>query len=805
MSMPAKPLIIAEKPSAARAIAEALGGFATREGYLESPQYLLSWAIGHLVEQMSPDDYDPRWKRWSLEALPMLPAAFGVKVVPKTRSQFETVARLARTAAELINACDAGREGELIFRYICQAAGVRRPTQRLWVSSLTREAIRKAFASLRPQAEYDRLYQSALCRAQGDWLVGMNATRAFTVKWGELLSVGRVQTPTLALIVRREREIEAFVPHQYWEVWAEFATTDRRTYGGKFIGPDGDRLPRAEDAQAVADRVKGQPGLVESVDEKPGVERPPQLYDLTTLQREANRRFGLTAAATLKAAQSLYEDKLITYPRTDSRYLTRDLVQSLPGIVQAVGGQSEFRGLAQGADLALVHGGNRRVVDDGKVSDHHAIIPTAERAGALSGAAAKVYGMVVRRFLAQFYPDARYLDVEVITRVAAHPDRFRSHGRQVLVPGWRVVEQEVTGRKQEDADEEQLSPLPPLAVGDGVLTRSVDVKEKTTKPPRRYSEAGLLAAMEFAGKEITDEALKEAMKGHGLGTPATRAAIIERLKDVGYIVPEKKALVPTPKGRELVQRAESAGAQVLLSAELTGDWEKRIADIQAGSYEPERLMGQIRDLATQVVHWVKQAEGGAAPKRQQRAARSGAEPSGERDLPPYAAKCPRCGRAVVKGSKGWVCANADCAIRVPGFLCGKVIDTTLAMALLQKGKTPLITGFTSPRTGKVFSAFLVLKEGKVEFEFPVSTPPKASGYKRSGYAAAPADKPVGKTGSRRGGEVDPGERTAATKTGSRKTGGRTSGGAGTRTGGTAGTRVGRRASRAPEPAGGSPE
>ena len=417
--MPAKskPLIIAEKPSAARAIAEALGGFSRQNGYLESDRYLLSWALGHLVEQQAPEDYNPRWKRWSLESLPLLPEAFRLKVVGKTRAQYETLVRLARTAPELINACDAGREGELIFRYICQAAGLERPSRRLWVSSLTREAIRQAFAALRPQADYDRLYQSALCRSQGDWLVGLNATRAFTVRWGDLLSVGRVQTPTLALVVRREREIESFVPETYWEVVAQFALDGRRAYRGKWFGPEGQTRLSRETAEAVAARVEGKPAQVESAEEKTVGDRPPQLYDLTSLQREANRRYGLTAAATLKAAQSLYEDKLITYPRTDSRHLTRDLIGTLPGVLQALGTQPAYQSLAAGADPRRIHPGNRRVVDDARVTDHHAILPTRERPRELSGAPAKVYDLVVRRFLAQFYPDARYLEAEVVTRV----------------------------------------------------------------------------------------------------------------------------------------------------------------------------------------------------------------------------------------------------------------------------------------------------------------------------------------------------------------------------------------------------
>jgi len=804
MGIESRPLIIAEKPSAARAIAEALGGFSTREGYMQSAHYTLSWALGHLVEQLAPEEYDPKWKRWSLESLPMVPERFGLKVVAKTGGQFRVLTKLMAAAPSLINACDAGREGELIFRYICDMAGAQQPSQRLWVSALTREGIKRAFAGLRPQAEYDRLYRSALCRSQGDWLIGMNATRAFTVKWGELLSVGRVQTPTLALLVRREREIETFVPEAYWEVFGRFATPDGREYQGKWFGPDGDRLAKGDEAKAIALRTEAQSGHVESAEAKPAVERPPQLLDLTSLQREANRRFGLTAAATLKAAQSLYEKKLITYPRTDSRYLTKDLAPGLPGVLQALGTVSEFREAAAGANPSLVHAGNRRVVDDTKVTDHHAIIPTAERAEGLAGVDAKVYGLVARRFIAQFYPEARFLDTEIITAVGALPDRFRSRGRRVLEQGWRAVEQEAPRKKGEDSEEE-LTALPPLRTGEAVRAQEIQVKHKETQPPRRYSEANLLSAMEFAGKEMDDDALREAMKGHGLGTPATRAAIIERLKDVGYVVVEKKALVPTPKGRELIRRAEEAGAQVLLSPELTGVWEKHIAQIQSGEYEPGQFMAGIRGLSTQVVEWVRQAKGGPPPaaagsgrnrakaagkssSRRPRAKDATAEEAGVLGAVPVSAgKCPRCGRAVVRTSRGWVCANEGCTLRVPTFLCGKVVDQSLAEVILSKGRSPLITGFTSQRTGKEFSAYLVLKDLTVVFEFQEGGPRRVS------------------TSGRRPVEGSTGERKTAAKAGPRKAGGRTGG----RTKETpaakpAGARVGRRSPRAPEPAGGGP-
>lgn len=668
-----KPLIIAEKPSAARAIAEALGGFQRGTHFMESDQYLLSWAIGHLVELLEPEDYNPRWRRWSLESLPILPERFQLKVVSRTAAQFKVLQKLASRASSLINACDAGREGELIFRFITEAMGVQLPVKRLWVSSLTPEAIRAGFQDLRPAGEYERLYQSALCRAQGDWLVGMNGTRAFTTAFGELLSVGRVQTPTLALLVRREQEIRNFKPEPFWEVVAEFRTEDASRYRGKWHGPEGDRIAEAAQAEAIRARVAAAGrGQVASVTAKEVAEKPPQLYDLTSLQREANRRFGLTAAATLKAAQSLYEQKLITYPRTDSRYLSRDVARQIQRPLTALARLEPFRPLVAGADPGRIWSG--RVVNDARVTDHHAIIPTGEAIPQLTGVEARVFELIARRFQAQLYPEARFRDVEVWTLVGSE-DRFRSRGRTLLEPGWQVADPppgggsrgkqgttagESAGRGHSsrrgqpaggqaapvppEADGEEATPLPPLASGEPVTVAGVESLAKETQPPRRYTEAQLLGAMEAAGKEIDDEALREAMKGRGLGTPATRAAIIERLKQVGYIEARGKVLQPTAKGERLVALAQAAQAQLLLSAELTGEWEKRIADIQAGGYDPEQLRREMRALAIEVVEHVRfaaltgaardlpPAAGGAGPgtKNGKGAPASGRRSSGAR-------------------------------------------------------------------------------------------------------------------------------------------------------------------------------
>ncbi|HLO04907.1 MAG TPA: DNA topoisomerase 3 [Symbiobacteriaceae bacterium] len=800
MSLAAKPLIIAEKPSAARAVAEALGGFKKAEGYMESDEYRLSWAIGHLVELKGPEEYDPALKRWSLATLPILPERFELTVSAKTRTQFNLLARLIKAAPLVVNACDAGREGELIFRYIYTLSGGRAPVQRLWTSALTREAIRHAWKEMKSGREYDRLYQSALCRSQGDWLVGMNATRAFTAKWGELLSVGRVQTPTLSLLVRREEEIERFRPETYWEVAARFRTKEGALYEGRWIGPDGDRLPSAEAAEAIRRKVHGQSGIVHSMETKEEAERPPLLYDLTTLQREANKRFGLTAAATLKAAQSLYEGKHITYPRTDSRFITADLLKAFPKVLGALGLDPLYRGFAASANLSLVGPGNRRVVDASKVSDHHAILPTAEVPKGISGAEAKIYDLIARRFLSQFYPEARWAIAEAMTMVEGEP--FRSRGKQLLQPGWRQVEgipaKAEGGRGKAKGDAEPDGPpLPNIKAGERVAVADVKSEQKETQAPKRFTEAALLGAMENAGKEMDDQALKAAMKGHGLGTPATRAAIIERLKAVGYMEAKQKSLQPTAKGRRLFALAEAAQAEALLSAELTGEWEKRIADIQAGSYPPDKLMAEIRQLAVGIVAGVKGAStpanlpggaGGAASSASDgeeggdaapagRTARGRRAPddaglTGDPSIP--AGSCPSCGRPVLRQGRDWRCSG-ECEVRIPAWLCGKVIDREQAELLLTKRKTKLITGFVSPRTGKSFKAFLVLQEGKVGFEFP-------------------PDKPKG-TGAKKGGVKSGAKRTATAKAGSRA--------AGTGRAPAGGNRgVGRRASGTSEPAGG---
>ncbi len=704
-----KVLILAEKPSAARAIADALGGFRKQENYLENDRYYLSWAIGHLVQLCDPEDYDKKWKNWSLAHLPIVPT-FQLKANYRTRQQLKVLEQLMKKSSGLINACDSGREGELVFRYIVNYLKMGHlPTKRLWTASLTTEAIRQAFAALKPASEYDNLYYAAECRSRGDWLVGINASRGYTCKFGDLLSIGRVQTPTLALLVKRQHEIEQFESSDYWELFATFSD-GTSPYTGKWFSQKGSRFDTEEAAKQLEAKVKGQQGSVSQYEDKETNERPPLLFDLTSLQRTCNRLFGLTAAQTLKTAQTLYERKLITYPRTDSPYLSSDLVRTLPGILGQLGRQAPYRALVEQANRSFVTVNNRRVVRDDLIGDHHAIIPTAEPAKQLKELEQKVYDLIVRRFLAQFYPAAIYREVSVVTVVSG--ETFQSKSKTLLSPGWRLVEQgpdksaaAVKKRKKKSDSDEEISdePIPVLSVGQSVRCAKTLCKMGKTQPPKPYTEDSLLSAMEHAGKELDDGELKQAMKDHGLGTPATRAGIIERLKQVGYVEVKNKTLLPTQKGKELIRLIEKNGPQLLLSAELTGQWEKRIADVQKGTFSPGAFMENIKKLTHVIVEHVQKAE----PERLVKTEQS-------------IGKCPQCGAAVIKAYKTWDCSNKKekrCSFSIWPIICGKTLTENQVKALLTKGETATLKGFVS-KQGKKFQAQLVLANGKIELKFP---------------------------------------------------------------------------------------
>ncbi|WP_071549710.1 DNA topoisomerase III [Neomoorella thermoacetica] len=693
-----KTLIITEKPSVARDLAATLGNFRSQDGYLENGQYYISWALGHLLELAEPEDYDPTLKKWSLEQVPLIPREFTLKPISSGRKQLAVIKGLVQSpdVSAVINACDAGREGELIFRRIYTWCKGQKPVKRLWLSEATPAAIKEAFHHLRAGEELDNLAAAAEARAQADWLVGINATRAFTCRHNKLLSVGRVQTPTLALVVAREREIRAFKPKPYFEVWATFRKNTGETYRGKWFREKQDRL---QDKKKAGDLTKqiSTGGIVEKIEQKEAREQPPQLFNLNDLQKEANKKYGLTAQKTLDAAQALYEKhKLLTYPRTDSRHLTTALVRdTLAGRLEALTGIPAYAALVPQTLPQL----GKRYVDDSKVSDHHALIPTAINPdlSKLSPVEQKVYDLVARRFLAIFYPDARYAVTRVVT--TAGGESFLSQGRVELERGWKAV----YGRQEEDGAEskdEESQALPQLAEGEEVVVQGTEVKAKQTRPPQRYNEATLLAAMENAGRLVEDKEMADTLKAAGgIGTPATRAAIIERLIQVGYLRREKKNLLPTAKGETLIDLVP----EEVKSVELTARWEEGLKEIEEGQRDCKEWLEGIKNFTTEVVRMAREQE--AAP---------GADPDRE-----VLGQCPICGREVMEYPKSYSCSGykEGCRFAIWKEIAGKKVTASQAKELLQKGKTGVIKGFKS-KTGKKFDAALTLGEGgKVNFEF----------------------------------------------------------------------------------------
>ena len=620
--------VLAEKPSVARDIARVLGANTPGKGCLKGGGYVVTWAVGHLVTQVNPEEIDARWKTWRQDALPMLPENIPLKVIAQSRDQFQCVKTIlnAPQVDSVICATDAGREGELIFRRIYQMAGCRKPFRRLWISSMTEEAIAEGFANLRDGADYDGLYASALCRSDADWLVGMNGSRAFTLRYDSLLSVGRVQTPTLSILVKRALEILNFVPENYWEVQADFGG-----YRGTWIDKDGKtRIPDEKTAKEIVSAVTGREGEVLEVSTERKRVPPPLLYDLTTLQREANARYGFTAQKTLNLAQALYEKhKLLTYPRTDSRYLSHDMRPKVQGILKGM--PEPLRALVLSPDKAVDPG--KRVYDDAKLTDHHAIIPTGRRPGTLTADEQKLYEMVARQLIAAFYPDMEYDAMSAVTGVGEH--KFLSRGRAVIAQGWQAANPPLRS-KPKKGEEEQA--LPQLQKGQRVPVKSAKAVAKKTTPPSPYTENTLLAAMENAGKFVENEELRRQMKERGLGTPATRAAIIERLIAVDYVRREKKALIPTDKGIRLI----AVAPEQLSSPETTGRWEKGLSDIAAGKMDPNRFMQSIRRYCAFLCQYAVTAPPQDFPKREFKpkpAAKTAAKKTGAAKAP--AARKPR--------------------------------------------------------------------------------------------------------------------------------------------------------------------
>ena len=757
---------LAEKPSVAREIAQVIGATRRMDGYFEGNGYQVTWTFGHFCQLKEPEDYNPAWKRWNLHELPMLPEQFGIKLMRRDAGvvkQFNTIKELLDKATEVINCGDAGQEGEVIQRWVLAEAKCRKPLKRLWISSLTEDAIRAGFANLRDGKEFEKLYQAGKSRAVGDWLLGLNATRLFTLKYTtfqqkQILSIGRVQTPTLALLVDRYHEIQNFRPEPYWVLRTEY----RGTMFSRVAPPD--KLKEAEEAadtksrlramgfflseeeaQKVLAEVKAAPLTVMNVEIKKGREAPPRLFDLTSLQVQCNNQLGLSADDTLKIVQALYEKKAVSYPRVDTTFLPDDIYPKIPGILRGIGYQN-----LTGPLLANKIPKTGKVFNNNKVTDHHAIIPTGA-AGPGGGLESSVYDIITRRFIAAFYPDCEVSNTTVSAEAAGHP--FRVRGRQILSPGWRVV-------YGDPAQQSAPKPAPPAGSAPGVESEDDVVStvlpafdkgesgphqprldQKVTQPPKDYTEATLLRGMETAGRNVDDEELRQAMKENGIGRPSTRAAIIETLFKRNYVLREKKRLVPTPTGVELIGLIRNP---TLKSAELTGQWEKKLRQIEGGEITGEQFLGELTELVKEMVGEVKQDRSGralsagpvqAATSPPQPLSPAFRESSGERGEPvmrgtkssgsPSPQKrgpggevtglgtCPLCHTGhILRGKTAFGCARfrEGCTFRLPTEFLGKKLTDPQLKALLSKGRTPLIKGFVQP-DGAQISAALRLDAG----------------------------------------------------------------------------------------------
>jgi DNA topoisomerase-3 len=698
-----KKLIIAEKPSVAGDIARALGGFTRKGEYFESDDYVLSSAVGHLLELTLPPEHDVKKGKWSFAKLPVIPPHFDLAPIEKSEARLNVLLRLLKRkdVTGIINACDAGREGELIFRYIVQYAKTRKPVERLWLQSMTQSAIREGFATLRKDRDLLPLADAAKSRSEADWLVGINGTRAMTAfnsKEGGfyLTTVGRVQTPTLAILVEREEKIRAFQPRDYWEVHARFGAKAGE-YAGRWFDPafrkdeDPERRPErlwtAAQAEAIAAACAGRTGTA-TEETKPTTQASPLLYDLTSLQRDANGRFGFSAKGTLALAQSLYErHKVLTYPRTDARALPEDYLATVKKTMDALAGVKEFAPFAKQVLKSGWVKPNKRIFDNSKISDHFAIIPTLQAPGHLSEPEAKLYDLVVRRFLAVFFPSAEYLQTTRITAVGEQ--LFRTEGKVLKSPGWLAV----YGKSMQ----EESANLPPIAQGERVDALEIRAEASQTRPPARFSEATLLSAMEGAGKLVEDDELREAMGAKGLGTPATRAAVIEGLISEKYVERLGRELRPTWKAFRLLFALKHFEVDEITSPELTGDWEFKLKQMEQGKLPREKFMAHIEKVTRDLV---KRVKGGAIP---------------EEAFATVAAPCPKCGGVIQETYRKFQCQSCDFYIW-PVLLGRDWTPEEVAELVTRKFIGPL-NGFRS-RQGRPFSAGLKMTEDfRLEFDF----------------------------------------------------------------------------------------
>jgi DNA topoisomerase-3 len=738
-------LIIAEKPSMATDIAKALGGFSRLNGYYKSDEYLLTWAIGHLVQLAEPHHYHAVWRSWNAKSLPIIPEEFKLTASEKTVAQLNTIKRLLNDPKvfEIINACDAGREGELIFRYILEYTACTKPIKRLWISSLTTIAIRKGFQELEEgmsnDPRYERLFEAARMRSQADWLVGINATRAVTTKLRSqkgkgVFSLGRVQTPTLSLLVDRENEIANFIPQPYWLVAGKF-DHQSLSFWGQWFNAESERLFDYKEVERLLAKFNAQDlpqeAIIEKASHKERNEAPPLLYDLTSLQREANRRWGFSANRTLQIAQALYErHKLISYPRTDSRYLTADLIPSLPRRVQAIASarpyQEQIRYLSELPKLPI----SGRLVNPARVKDHHALIPTETNVdlAKLSGDERSLLLLIHQSFIAVFLPDAVWLDSEIV--VLCSKETFRCKESYLLALGWRVLFQKKETDKTNQPQEISADGLglPKLNPGTKVELSELKVEGEITKAPPRYSEATLLTAMERAGRVLEELELREAMAESGLGTAATRAATIERLKEVGYLFERGRFLMPSAKGIALISELPFLE---LRSAELTAKWEKKLSAIEEGNYSwqqfQQELLCMIADMTTSCLKIQALNLDQAKSVNEAATSKLASEPevSSVQETEPKTnfGTCPLCGAVVLQNRKAYYCTNwqkpIECPLTIWRVISGKTLTAKQVNLLLSKGTTGLLKGFRS-KQGKRFAAEVVLKNGKTDLVY--STP-----------------------------------------------------------------------------------
>lgn len=668
---------IAEKPSVARDIAEVLGAHNRKEGYIEGNGYQVTWTFGHLCTLKEPHEYSPSWKSWSLGSLPMIPPRFGIKLIndPGIEKQFRIIEGLMQHADQIVNCGDAGQEGELIQRWVMQKAGARCPVKRLWISSLTEEAIREGFAKLKDQSDFQPLYEAGLSRAIGDWLLGMNATRLYTLKYGQnkqVLSIGRVQTPTLALIVKRQLEIDHFKPEPYWELKTVYRDTTFNSTKGKFASK--------EEGERFLETVRQADFTVTDISSKKGTEAPPRLFDLTSLQVECNKKFGYSADMTLQLIQSLYEKKVTTYPRVDTTFLSDDIYPKCPNILNGLKDYAGYTQVLAGKKLLK----SKKVFDNSKVTDHHAIIPTGIQPQGLTDMEKRVFDLVARRFIAVFYPDCKFSTTTVLGEVSQV--EFKATGKQILDPGWRIIFAKEVQEENKEGDEEKVLPL--FQQGESG-PHTPDLNEKWTQPPKLYTEATLLRAMETAGKLVDNDELRDALKENGIGRPSTRAAIIETLFKRHYIRKERKNLIPTPTGMELIQLIHE---ELLKSAELTGIWEKKLREIEKRSYDAATFLNELKLMVTDIVNsvlrdntnrriTVVQEEETTSKKKEEKAvAKRVRKKKTEEEKAPADKKdekkaddlvgtpCPVCGKGVIlKGKTAYGCSEwkNGCTFRKP--------------------------------------------------------------------------------------------------------------------------------------------